>query len=156
MQRYKTAILLAVVVVLGGITWWYLRQGDAKSTLLGADRQFAVKNTDEIYKIFIVDRQENKTTLERKDGYWLYNGRWRTRPTAIKNLLEAVRNVEMMYKPPRSAVTNMVKSLAAEGIKVELYDRNNKLIKAYYVGGATANETGTYMIMDGAEARKNG
>ncbi len=151
MLRNKTGILLALVVVLGGLTLWYFQKGNARTTVLGADRQFAVKNTDEIYKIFLADREGNKTTLERKDGQWVYDGKYRVRETAIKNLLEAVRNVEMMYKPPRAAVDNMVKSLAAEGIKVEIYDRNNRLLKAYYVGGATADETGTFMIMEGAE-----
>ena len=45
----------------------------------------------------------------------------------------------------------MVKSLASEGIKVELYDRKGEKIKAYYVGGATPDERGTYMIMENAE-----
>jgi hypothetical protein len=45
----------------------------------------------------------------------------------------------------------MIKSLAAEGVKVEIYGKENKRIKSYYVGGVTGDERGTYMIMDGAE-----
>lgn len=151
MQMNKTTILLALAIILGGLTFWYLKQGDDKTTLAGADRRFAVENADDIQKVFIADRQGNQTTLERRDGYWLYNGQWRVRPTAISNLLQAIQFVDMKYKPPRAAVSNMVKSLATEGIKVEVYGRKDRLLKAYYVGGATADETGTYMILEGAE-----
>jgi len=147
----RTTILLILVLLLGAATFLYFQRGDDKTTLAGADRRFAVKNTDDIYKIFIADRQGNQTTLDRQDGYWLYNGRWRTRPTAIANLLQTIKGVEMKYKPPHAAEQNMVKSLAAEGIKVEIYDRNNKLLKSYYVGGSTPDETGTYMILEGEE-----
>lgn len=147
----RTFLLLILVLALGAATFIYFQRGDDKTTLAGADRRFAVKNTDDIYKIFIADRQGNQTTLERKDGYWLYNGRWRARPTAIANLLQTIRGVEMKFKPPRAAEKNMVASLAAEGIKVEIYDRKNKLLKSYYVGGATPDETGTFMILAGAE-----
>ena len=57
----------------------------------------------------------------------------------------------MKYIPPQAAVPQAVKDLAAHGIKVELYDRNNEKLKAYYVGGMTSNERGTYMIMEEAE-----
>lgn len=151
MEKNKTLILSALVLLLGAAASWYIFSGNSKSTVAGADRKFAVKETEKIQKIFLADREGNTTTLERKGESWVYNGKWPVRPSAIKNLLEAIRNVEMMYKPSLAAVPNMVKSLAAEGIKVEIYDRQNQLMKSYYVGGATADETGAYMIIEGAE-----
>jgi hypothetical protein len=147
----KTFILLGLVLVLGGLTAWYLYKGDAKTTLAGADRRFAVSNADEIHKIFLADRKGERVTLERRDGYWLYNGKWKARPTAVKNLLDVIGNVEMKYKPAHAAVNNMVNSIIAEGIKVELYDSRNRIVKTYYVGGASSDETGTYMILEGAK-----
>jgi len=123
---------------------------DDRSTVLGADRDFSVE-VDRIHKIFLADRQGHQTTLVREKDHWIYNDRWRARPNAMENLLDAIGRVEMKYKPPRAAVPNMVKSLASEGIKVELYDRKGAKIKAYYVGGATPDERGTYLIMEGAE-----
>lgn len=151
MENKRTLILSALVLLLGSLAAWYLFSGKGNSTVAGNDRQFAVKETENIQKIFLADRKGNTTTLERKADSWIYDGKWQVRETAIKNLLEAIRNVEMMYKPSTAAVPNMVKSLASEGIKVEIYDRQNRLMKSYYVGGATADETGTYMILEGAE-----
>ena len=45
----------------------------------------------------------------------------------------------------------MVSNLATEGIKVEIYDRQDELIKTYYVGGAPPDERGTYMMLEGFE-----
>lgn len=124
---------------------------DKKTTLAGWDRDFAVENVDDIYKIFLADRNGEKVTLERKSKHWIYNGEYKANPNVVENLLDAIKRVEMKYKPPKNAVKPMVESLATEGIKVEIYDRRGELMKAYYVGGATADERGTYMIRDGAE-----
>lgn len=147
----RTIILAVVFLLLGGITIWYLSsKPEDRSTVAGWDREFAVE-ADQVYKVFLLDRNGNQTTLERKKDHWVYNGRWRARPNAIENLLDAVSRVQMKYKPPRAAVANMVKSLASEGIKVELYDRAGNKIKTYYVGGATPDERGTYMIMENSD-----
>lgn len=148
----RTLILLLAFLSLGGITTWYLlTQQDDKTTLMGAERRFAVENTDDIHKIFIANRRGETTTLERRDGYWLFNGEFKARPNAIENLLDAIRRVQVKYKPPQAAVENIVRDLATNGLKVEIYDSRDQLLKSYYVGGGTPDERGTYMIIDGAE-----
>ncbi len=148
----KTLILLIGFALFGSLaTWYVLSKPDDKTTLLATERRFKVENTDEIYKIFIADRKGTQTTLERKDGYWLYNGKYPARPNAVDNVLDAVRRIEIQYKPPTAAVSNMIKSLATDGIKIEIYNKTGKLLQSYYIGGATADERGTYAIKDGAE-----
>ncbi|MDZ4680786.1 MAG: DUF4340 domain-containing protein [Saprospiraceae bacterium] len=148
----RTLWMLVAFLILGaGVLWYLYGQGDDKTTLAGLDRQFAVKDTASIYKIFIADRKGNRTTLERKGKHWLYNDQYKAKPNAIENLLRAIYRVEMKYKPPINAEQNMIRSLATEGLKVELYDAKNRLIKSYYIGGSTADERGTYMMLDGVE-----
>lgn len=148
----RTLFLFVAFLILGaGVTALYLSKQDDKTSLLAAERSFAVKDTAGIYRIFIADRNGNQTNLERKNGYWLYDGKFRARPSAVNNVLDAVFRTEVKYKPPRAAVPEMVKNLATEGIKVELYDKKGNLIKAYYVGGATGDERGTYMMNADAE-----
>lgn len=148
----KTLSLLVLFLLLGGMTFWYLSRGeDERTTLAGWDRDFKVEDTERIHKIFLADRQGGRVTLERRGGYWLYNGKWKARPNAMENLLDAVGRLEMQFKPPQAMVDGMIRDLAANGIKVELYDRQGALIKAYYVGGATADERGTYIIREEAE-----
>ncbi|MEM0993717.1 MAG: DUF4340 domain-containing protein [Bacteroidota bacterium] len=146
-------LLLFLFVVLGGGTAWYLNEGQEtqQSTLPDWDRKFKVKDTDIIDKIFMVKRSGEKITLERKNDYWVYNGAHKASPTAMENLLRAVREMQMQYKPANAAVPNMVRDLATNGIKVELYDRTDDLIRSYYIGGSTPDERGTYMIMENSE-----
>lgn len=149
----KRTILLAILFLILGGGAWYATQGN-KSRSVGMEApemQFAVDNPDDIYKIFIADRKGTTATIERKSGYWLYNGKWKARPTAIENLLKTVSKVKVSYLAVKAAEKTMIESLASEGIKVEIYNKNDEKIKCYYVGGVTNDERGTYMMMEGAE-----
>ncbi len=148
----RTLILTALFVLLGAATFFVLRQKkNASGSHVSWDMDFAVQNTEDITRIFIADRSGKKVTLERKDGYWLYNNQFKARPTAVQTLLETISKVTVLYIPPKVAEASMVKSLAAEGITVEIYGKNQERLKRYYVGGVTNDERGTYMIMEGAE-----
>ena len=149
----RTIVLLIIFVLFGGGTLLYLNSsGDSQksNSTLGQDRNFSVPGED-IYKIFIADRDGTQTTLERKGEGWIYNNQWKAKENAIDNLLDAITRVRVRYKPAEAAVENMIRSLATEGIKVEIYGQANKLLKAYYVGGAPPDERGTYMILEGEE-----
>ena len=148
----RTLILVLLVVALGAGAFFISRMSNAgpSTSLVGADREFAVPR-EQIYKIFLADRNGNKSTLTRAEGRWVYNDQYTVRPDAINNLLSAIEQIRMKFKPTDAAVPYMVQSLATDGIKVEIYGKNEELIKAYYVGGATNDERGTYVILDGAE-----
>jgi hypothetical protein len=150
----RTLILLVAFLLLGGSVFWYMSGDDKrnKMTLTGSDRDFAVKDMSQLHKIFIADRKGERTTLVRNDeAGWNVNDQGTANPHVMEPLLEAIRNVRIKYKPSDNALKNMVNVLATQGYKVELYDKENNLLKAYYIGGSTADERGTYIILDGAE-----
>ena len=148
----RTWLLAALFLLLGAGAYYALQQKKNQTgTHVSPDMDFAVKHPEEITKIFIADRGGRTVTLERMDGYWLYNGKYKARPTAVQTLLETVASLNVLYIPPKVAEDAMVKSLASEGIKVEIYGKGGERIKTYYVGGVTNDERGTYMIMEGAE-----
>jgi hypothetical protein len=149
----RTVLLLIVFLILAGATAIFMMGGDDKkagSSTLGEDRNFAVPAED-IQKIFIADREGSRTTLVRQGDGWIYNGKYPAKPNAVENVLDAITRVRVRYKPADAAVDNMIRSLATEGIKVEIYGKGDELLKAYYVGGAPPDERGTYMILEGAE-----
>ena len=49
---------------------------------------------------------------------------------------------------PRQAVADVVKDMATEGIKVEIYAKNGKALRTFYVGGSTSDDRGTFMMME--------
>lgn len=148
-------LLLIAFLLLGGGTYWLLQKNktEGNSSILPAERDFAVKNVDDIGKIFIADHSNNKTLLERRGNSdeWTYNGQYKARPNAMENLLRAIKELEMRYQPANAAKENIIKSIASRGIKVEIYDKKGEKMKSYYIGGAPNSELGTYAIIDGFE-----
>ena len=149
----RNQILLLALCFVGGLALAITlrnQQPTAKGTL-GNDRLFKVEDTDRIGRIYLVHRDGETVDLKRKGRRWVYNDGYQARPNAMDNLLHAIGTIQMKYKPAEAAVDNMVRDLAAHGIKVEIYDRQGERMKTYYVGGGTADERGTHVIMDGAE-----
>ena len=145
---------MIIFLLLGGGTIWYLMSNDgkAKKSTLTADRDFAVKDESKIHKIFIAKRTGDNYTLTRgTDHYWRVNDRYNVSPNVMKGLLQAITNVQMKYLPTQAAIPNIVKDLAARGIKVEIYDQSDKLLKAYYVGGIGVDGESTYFIMENSD-----
>lgn len=148
----RTLILFLTLVVLGAGAYFLLgenKEGPV-SSVVGADRNFSV-DQELVHKIFLADRNGNRTTLTRQSGSWLYNDKYLAREDAVTNLLTVIDQIRMRRKPTEAAVPHMVEDLATRGIKVELYGEDDDLLKAYYIGGATNDERGTYIILEGAE-----
>ncbi|MCB0529729.1 MAG: DUF4340 domain-containing protein [Saprospiraceae bacterium] len=144
--------MAVLFILLGGGAWYVISVKNAESGSRNSwDMEFAVPNTEDIYKIFIAGRNGQTATLERKEEYWMYNGKYRARPSAVSTLLETIAKINVRYIPPQATEKHMIKSLAAEGIKVEIYDKAGKVMKSYYVGGVTNDELGTYVMMENAE-----
>ncbi|MEM6966741.1 MAG: DUF4340 domain-containing protein [Bacteroidota bacterium] len=147
----RTLILLLLFVLLGGGTFYLLQNKDQGSTTSkNYNNNFAVENIDEIQKIFIADKEDYRILLERKKDHWLLNKQFKAKRDAIDDLLTTIKNVQMKYTTPRGAEEPMRRNLAVAGIKVEIYGKNDKKLKTYYVGGSTSNNLGTYMIMEDA------
>lgn len=152
-MKQRTWLLLALFVALGAGAYFAIqyKKKNRAGSAVSWDMDFAVPETDKIFKIFLADRNNHTVTLERQGDHWTYNKVFTARQTAVDNLMEIISKVRVMYIPPEAAEANMIKSLASEGIKVEIYDQAGKALKKYYVGGVTADESGTFMIMEGAE-----
>lgn len=149
----KTWLLAALFALLGAGTWYVLTQKKNQTSSRNAtDMDFAVKDASQIHKVFLADRTGRTATIVRQpDGSWLYNDKWKARPTAAQNLIETLTRINVNYVPPKAAEEVMVKSLATDAVTVEVWNKDGERIKRYYVGGVTNDERGTFAIMEGAE-----
>jgi len=149
----KNYWLIIIFLLFGGLTTWYFLDGKSgtSSSNLGWDRNFKVEDPGEIQKIFIAKRNGITTTLERQGDHWMVNGTYKASPNVMENLLKTMTQLELKYVPPAAAISNIVSELGARGIKVEIFNKAGEKIKAYYVGGVTADARGTYMIQEGSE-----
>jgi len=149
-MKKTTTVLLVLFLVLSSVAAWYLATANDKTvaTYHVDEMDFAIES-DLVYKVFVADRKGNKTTLVRTgdSDKWLLEGKLTTRQTAVNYLMDVIENVEVKYRPTKRSYTAITKDLATYGVEVELYGKNDELLKNYYVGGVDEEGKGTYMIM---------
>ncbi|MBL7816741.1 MAG: DUF4340 domain-containing protein [Saprospiraceae bacterium] len=147
-MKKTNLILLLVLAIVGSAGAWYLTT-KKESNLEGYDFHFAIKDTADVAKIFLADRTGKTVTLVRKDKvHWMVGNNYDVQPDMIKTLLETLNQVELKFRLPRNAVASVVKDIATEGIKVEVYNGSGKNLRTFYVGGTTSDDRGTFMMME--------
>lgn len=143
----KTIIYLFIIAVLGLAVWYFIFK-PAKA--FNGEANFSVKDTNSIGKIFIARENGESITLEHRNDGWYLNKKYKAYYPAVHTLLEAIYGQNAIYPVPREQHNNVVKAMAGDGYKTEIYDRNGNRIRTFTVGGETNNGTGTYMLADGA------
>ncbi|MDA3910718.1 MAG: hypothetical protein PF448_05110 [Bacteroidales bacterium] len=118
-----------------------------KNTSLKVLRDFAVQDTAQIDKIFLVDKDNNQILLERENSHWLVNKKTMAREDLKDILLETIHRVEVYSPVPKTRQEYVIRDLASNGIKCEIY-QSGKKVKTYYVGGVTQDNLGTYMLLE--------
>ncbi len=147
----RNLILLSIVIILGIVAYYTVHKPE--KIIKNYDfsyREFAVRDTSQIHKIIIIKRNDKPLKFERLGSTWIINGKYQADMTPIVNILAVFKRISIQYVPPDAAIENIMKSMMANSIKVELYDKKNKPIKKFYVGGSPENSYGTYFVMEGS------
>ena len=145
----KNLIALLILLVLGAIAY-YVYQQRGSGTIKPALHDFAIEDTAGITKIFLADKMGQTVFLERKsDREWTVNKNHKARKDAVDVLLKTIKRVEMSAPVAKTAHDNIVRLMAGKSTKVEIYKGDEK-VKTYYVGDATKDNQGTYMLIEGS------
>jgi hypothetical protein len=161
MKKNKISFIVVGILVLAAIA---LLTTYRFSTLEQRESDFAVKDTSSITRIFMADKQMNTVELQRTGSDWKLNGKFPTSSNMIKMLLGTLQSLQVKSPVSLASRDNVIRRMAAIGIKVEIYQevyrinlfdkiklfKQEKLTKVYYVGDATQNNLGTYMLMEDA------
>ncbi len=157
-----TIIIAALLVVIAGVLIWNNRY---LSTLEGEASDFQVWDTASVTKIYLVDRRENESLLERQEQGWTLNGIYKAHPKQVQYLLTTLYKIRIKMPVSVASHDNIVKQLAAQSTKVEIYQNvprinlfdkiklfyHEKRTKVFYVGDATMDSSGTFMLKEGAD-----
>ncbi len=164
MKKNRVAIIIILVLAVLTVVLFMLKS--KTNTLENETNEFAVEDTASITKIFIADKNNNFITLKRMNcSEWTVNDTFKAAKENVVTLLKTLMYVEVKAPVAKAARENMIKMLATNSIKVEIYQKvyridlfgkikwfpHEKLTKTYYVGTATQNNLGTYMLMDKSE-----
>lgn len=146
MKKNKAFIIIALLLTALTV---YLVINNNSSTLSVEKTSFAVEDTAAITKLFLADKSGHVVTLNRVSATeWNVNGNFPARQDAVNTLLATIKKVEMKAPIGIGARENLLKDLAARGIKVEIYTNDDEPEKVYYVGGPTPDNGGTYMALE--------
>lgn len=153
-MKKSSLITIAILLALVATSIYVYKNKNRSSTINKEASDFRVKDTNTIDKIFLADKNGHSVLLERKKDGWQLNGKHHVRPDAIELLLYTIASVEVKSPASKNARANAIKLMAAKSTKIEIYSKGEK-IKQYFVGHATQDQTGTYMILTNPETGEN-
>jgi|AntAceMinimDraft_17_1070374.scaffolds.fasta_scaffold00681_3 hypothetical protein len=157
----KSKITLIIVIILTVVALILILRG-SKGTIRGKIKNFAIEDTLSVTKIFLTDKSNRSITLKKiTPGNWQLNNKYKSQTENVNNLLNTIFNIEVKRPVSKTEHNNVIKRMSAIAIKVEIYQNvyrinlfdkiklfpHEKLTKTYYVGDATKDHIGTYMLM---------
>ncbi|MEX0811708.1 MAG: DUF4340 domain-containing protein [Chitinophagales bacterium] len=156
-MKVKNIFFILVFILIAALSIYILWEQKQKNQVPD-EKDFAVENPDELVKIFLADKSSGNTILleKQENSSWLLNKKYRAMPEKIDVLISTLKNVQVNYPVPDSQWDMVVKDLATNAVKVELYKEKSHPFKTYFVGRAPANSHGAFMIMqvDGRTAKR--
>ena len=162
-MKNKRILIIILIVLLAIIAGWLIF-GRSNTTFDKDEGKFAVEDTASISRILLADKRNHSVILERRvDGHWTVNGEYPASKPVIDMFLQTIKNIRVKEPVPANQQKNVISLLAANAVKVEIYQWlprihcfgkqawfTEKQSKVYYVGDATPDLRGTYMLMEGA------
>ncbi len=144
------SIKILLVLLVAGIAAYLMVINKPWTTLKGELKDFAIQDTAVITKIFLADKTGRSVLLQKQlNQTWLVNGIHKADQKKVDLLLATMKQVQVRNPLAESEFNTVVAKMAANSVKSEFY-KNDKLIKTIYVGGQTNDNTGTFMMIDGA------
>jgi hypothetical protein len=146
----KNTLLYLIIFIALGVTAAVLVLKHRQSTLPQALTDFGYDDTASVTKIILQDHYKNTIVLERKGkGDWTVNEKYKANQVNIDMILETIKEVRVKNPIPIPAKNNVIKDLATNGIKIDIYS-GSKESKSYYVGSPTPDDLGTLMLLQGS------
>lgn len=164
-MRKNRIIFMIVIIVLILTSIILLTTNNSSGTLKNKDKNFAVRDTANVHKIFLAKKDSSMILLERQSaGQWIINGEYEASPHRVNLLLETMCRIRPEQPLPKTASENIIKRMAVIATKVEVYGTayridflglklfpHEKMINCYYVGDVTQDNLGTYMLKEGSD-----
>lgn len=149
MNRNYILILILLIVSAAAVFVWKNKK-DPSANIERTESNFKIADVNTIGRIVITNKEGSRSDLRRKSDHWIINDQHRARQTNIDNLLKTINRQHLDHIPTREATTNILNSMAVNGIHVEIFDLRDQKLLGYYVGGVTHNERATHFLKEGS------
>ncbi len=163
MKKNKLPVILAIVLIaIAVLLIWNNRY---LTTIRGDSADFMVWDTASITKVYLADRMDHETLLERNGNEWTLNKDYKAHPKKINQLFYTLYKVRVRMPVSVASHDNIITQMASRSTKVEVYqivpriNLFNKIklfyhetrSKVFYVGESTMDNNGTFMLREGAD-----
>lgn len=146
----KTLLYFLLLIALGFSVYYFIFK-DSDNVFSQKEAGFTIEDTAAIHQIYMVRTNGEAVRLTRTKDGWLLNNKYPAHLSTINILLKTLKLQEAQYPVPEQAHNGVVKSMAGNSVKVEVYDAQLKRIRTFYVGSENQKVNGTFMLMEGAE-----
>jgi hypothetical protein len=146
-MKPKSLIYLFIAFALTAAAGYFIYKRK-ESTVDPTKISFAVFDVSVIERIVITDGNKVKADLKRTaKNDWIINSKFRCRKDNMDVLLDGIRKMRIKYPVPKGGINTVLADIATTGIKVEIYNKENDLIKAYYIGRETNDMSGNNALL---------
>lgn len=160
MKKNKKIIIVFLVLAIVAIALWVTR---SPNTFRRSLSNFRLDDSTSVTRIFMSDKNNNTVLLTKQaPGKWIVNDKYPAQRLTVEMLLKTLVDIEVSSPVAKAAQDNIIRELAVNSVKVEIYQQvyrvtlfglvqwwpHEKLTKVYYVGGATPDNQGSFMLME--------
>ena len=162
MKKKTVAIIICCLLVAVAGLFLILSKSGAIGKNKITSELFAVKDTNNITKIFIADMTGLNSLLVRHDDGWYVQDSVKAMPQKVNDLLATIHNITLQQVVAKTAQSNINKMMSVNAIKVEIYQNAPKFklfgipfftkernVKTYYMGPATMDNVSNFAILEG-------
>lgn len=161
-KNRNSLIVLTVLLVIAAVLILNNRGADFNKK----DNQFAISDTSSVTRFFLADKNNNSVKLVRTTGNkWLLNDKFDVNPSMVEIMLSTFCSIDVKAPVAKSTRNTVIRLLAARSVKTEIYQKvyrinlfgliklfpHEKHTRTYYVGDVTRDNSGTFMLMEGAD-----
>lgn len=147
----RSVKILLLLTLLAALAWWFV-SNRMWSTMKSDKKDFAITDTASITRFFLANKRGQQVLLEKNEqGIWMVNGTTPADEQKINLLKATLHDVQVRNPITESEYNTVVARMASDAVKTEIY-AGNKRIQTLYVGQATADGTGTYMMIEQASS----
>jgi hypothetical protein len=162
MKNKKSIVFLVVLAIIAAFMLFNKRF----SSFRQQNNMFAVSDTSTITRFFLADKSNNTVKLERSlGGKWKLNDKYDVNPSMVEIMLNTFCSIDVKAPVAKSSRNTIIRLLAAKSVKTEIYQKvyrinifdkiklfpHDKLVRTYYVGDVTRDNSGTFMLMEGSD-----
>jgi len=145
MKKYIGILALLVVGMVG----YYFAEKKSSSTV--DDKNFSLKNTDNITRISLEDRSRKRVVLTKKEDTWFVNNKIKAFAPKVNLFLStAISKIRVKGPVPKTAHETTIRKMVGKAIHVRIYEGEN-LVRDYYVGEATPEQDASYLHINGGK-----